>query len=51
MARHPVFIEHGDRAASKEKPNDQPAGEEDFGGGDICSPDEEPSTDDDRPLD
>ena len=28
----------------------QPPAEEDFGGGDICSLQEQPSTDDDEPL-
>ena len=29
----------------------QPPSEEDLGGGDICSLEKEPSTDDDKPLD
>jgi hypothetical protein len=28
----------------------QPEGEEDYGGGDLCSPEAEASTDDDQPL-
>jgi hypothetical protein len=51
MARHPVFIGDGDKAAPNEEPRDQPPGEEELGGGDICSPEEESSTDDDKPLD
>jgi hypothetical protein len=31
--------------------NEHPAAEDQFGGGDICSPEEEPPTDDDKPLD
>jgi hypothetical protein len=29
----------------------QPPGEEELGGGDICSLEQQPSTDDDKPLD
>jgi len=36
------------RCASKRQ---QPPAEEDLGGGDICSLQEQPSTDDDQPLD
>ncbi|MGM4988686.1 hypothetical protein [Tardiphaga sp. OK245] len=32
-------------------PGDHPAPEDQFGGGDICSPEAEPPTDDDKPLD
>ncbi|MET0222395.1 MAG: hypothetical protein ABW175_02290 [Bradyrhizobium sp.] len=31
--------------------SEHPAPEDQFGGGDICSPEEEPPTDDDKPLD
>jgi hypothetical protein len=31
--------------------NEHPAPEDQFGGGDFCSPEEEPPTDDDKPLD
>lgn len=32
-------------------PDNHPPPEQDLGGGDICSLEQEPSTDDDRPLD
>jgi hypothetical protein len=32
-------------------PGDHPPPEDDFGGGDICSPEVEPPTEDDKPLD
>lgn len=31
--------------------DDQPPAEDELGGGDICSVEEQPSTDDDKPLD
>jgi hypothetical protein len=40
--------------AGKQRPpkqRTQPQPEEDFGGGDFCSLQEQPSTDDDQPLD
>lgn len=42
------------RAKKKLKPlidNDHPPPEDELGGGDICSLEEAPSTDDDKPLD
>jgi hypothetical protein len=30
---------------------DHPLPEDQFGGGDICSPEQDPSTEDDKPLD
>jgi hypothetical protein len=30
---------------------DHPPSEDQFGGGDICSPEQDPSTEDDKPLD
>jgi len=52
MPRRP---EDGDKAARKPqdaaKLPDQPSGEEEFGGGDFCSPEQQPSTEDDKPLD
>ena len=32
-------------------PGDHPPSEDQFGGGDICSPEAEPPTEDDKPLD
>ena len=56
MARPPVFIENGQK--SEGQPSDlcadltsHPLPEEQLGGGDICSVEEEPSTEDDKPLD
>lgn len=42
-----------DKEASKKPalPPEFPPAEEDLGGGDICSLEEQPSTDDDKPLD
>ncbi len=50
MPGHP---EDGEEAKKKVKDasGDQPPGEEEFGGGDFCSPEIEPSTEDDKPLD
>jgi hypothetical protein len=54
MNRHPVFIENGQKSpGQKSDPPaklDSPSSEDDLGGGDICSP-EQPSTDDDEQLD
>lgn len=55
MARRPVIIEDGKSSPAPQpdpvrKP-DHPAPEERLGGGDICSLEEQPSTDDDVPLD
>ena len=56
MAQRPVFIENGQKSAGQASDpltdlNDHPAPEEHLGGGDICSLEEAPSTDDDKPLD
>ena len=52
---HPTFIEDGDQAPGQEeivrKRAEQPTAEDELGGGDICSVEETPSTDDDKPLD
>ena len=52
---HPTFIEDGDQAPGQEeivrKRAEQPTAEDELGGGDICSVELEPSTDDDKPLD
>jgi hypothetical protein len=55
MAHPPVFIEKGQISSeqkrdSLEKVDGHPALEDHLGGGDICSPEEQPSTDDDMPL-
>lgn len=44
----------GAKEDSPDKPKsvpDIPPPEDEYGGGDICSPEEETSTDDDKPLD
>ncbi len=45
---------HGDvkekLPTSDQMPSDVPPAEEELGGGDICSLEERPSTDDDKPL-
>lgn len=56
MAQPPVFIEDGQtspeqKRGSLEKLDGHPAPEDHLGGGGICSPEEQPSTDDDVPLD
>ena len=56
MSRPPVFIENhqkrdGEESAPPTEPDCQPPPEEQLGGGDICSLEEAPSTDDDKPLD
>lgn len=55
MKRHPVFIESGDKAPGQREAESaqpvQPEPEHDLGGGDICSLEQEASTDDDKPLD
>ena len=52
---HPIVIEDGDKAPGQENivrdRDAHPPGEDDLGGGDICSIEETPSTDDDKPLD
>jgi hypothetical protein len=56
MSRRPVLIDKA-RKSPAEKPKlpaclgDQPPPEEQLGGGDICSLEEQPSTEDDKPLD
>lgn len=54
MSKPPSFIVD-DRKSEKPMPHmpgdAQPPAEEDLGGGDICSPEQEPPTDDDKPLD
>ena len=52
---YPVGIRDGDKALDqaevlKERKAAHPAPEDEFGGGDICSIEEAPPTDDDRPL-
>lgn len=44
-------IEKRDTEASSARDENHPPPEEDFGGGDICSPEQQFSTDDDKPLD
>jgi hypothetical protein len=55
MPRHPVWIEGGQKAPGQPetKPplTEQPPPEEDFGGGDLNSLEEQPLPDDDKPLD
>lgn len=56
MAQRPVLIEDGpnhsaQKPDAKTETDGQPAPEEHLGGGDICSLEEQPSTDDDKPLD
>ena len=56
MARPPVFIENGQKSEGQPSDpcadlNSHPPPEEHLGGGDICSVEEEPSTEDDKPLD
>jgi hypothetical protein len=55
MAQQPVIIEDGKSSPAPQpgpvaKPGGHPAPEEQLGGGDICSLEEQPSTDDDTPL-
>jgi hypothetical protein len=55
MAQRPVFIEGGQKSVGQKSDpladlDSHPAPEEQLGGGDICSLEEEPSTDDDKPL-
>ena len=51
----PRRTEEAGKAAKKQPvpaiPPRESAAEEDFGGGDFCSPEVQPSTDDDKPLD
>ena len=56
MAQRPVIIEGKQSSPAKKpdpvtRPGGHPAPEEQLGGGDICSLEEQPSTDDDVPLD
>jgi hypothetical protein len=55
MAQRPVLIGNSqDSPAEKPDPLtklDHPPPEDHLGGGDICSLQEQPSTDDDKPLD
>jgi hypothetical protein len=55
MNRHPVVIvdklQHPPKRLEPSSQSDHPPPEEYLGGGDICSPEEQPSTDDDKPLD
>ena len=52
---HPIMIEFGDKAPAHDEllrqQEGQPPAEDDLGGGDICSIEETPSTEDDQPLD
>jgi hypothetical protein len=41
----------GETPDRRTPPGRHPPPEDQFGGGDICSPEETPSTDDDKPLD
>lgn len=55
MNRHPVFIENGQKSFGQKsdietRHEDCPPPEEDLGGGDMCSLEREPPTDDDKPL-
>jgi hypothetical protein len=55
MPRHPVFIEDGEKAPGQTKTppplSEHPPPEEEVGDGDLTSLQEQPSTDDDIPLD
>ena len=52
--QHPIVIEDGDKAPAHDavvhSGDTQPPAEDELGGGDICSVEETPSTDDDKPL-
>ena len=51
MTPKPIFIELGDKAPAQNDKPSQPPPEDELGGGDICSLEDEPTTDDDKPLD
>jgi hypothetical protein len=47
-----VFIEADQRGPAQQPEADKhPPPEEDFGGGDLCSPEQDAPTEDDKPLD
>jgi hypothetical protein len=51
MSRHPIFIELDKRAPGQKWEADKhPPPEEEFGGGDLCSPELDPPTEEDKPL-
>ncbi len=52
MAKRPVINAHDDDtpAQAPAKQVKHPPPEDELGGGDICSPEESPGTDDDAPL-
>jgi hypothetical protein len=53
MVRHPVWIENGQKPGRPETEPplfERPPFEEELGGGDMTSLQEQPSTDDDKPF-
>jgi len=55
MAQRPASIKDQPKPVARKTPcadrDSQPPPEDQLGGGDICSLEEEPSTEDDKPLD